>query len=87
MSETFNPWDYKLKKDEVNYVCSFNDKEVIFGEYEENPHGVNNESRIDLKEFVDGITSNSINFRSFIKNAFGQEKLERFIYFVKTHKF
>jgi len=84
MSETFNPWDYKLKKDDINYECSFNNEQVIFGEFEENPHGVNNEARIDLKEFVAGVTKNAINFRSNIRDAFGEEKLERLIIFMKN---
>ncbi|MDX2174236.1 MAG: hypothetical protein SFY56_14130 [Bacteroidota bacterium] len=85
MPEIFNRNDYKLEKNGLNYECSFNDEQVIFGEFEENPHGVNNEIRIDIKEFVDAATPNAINFSSHIKNAFGQEKLKRLIIFLKNH--
>ena len=83
MTEKINWRDYEKTIDGIHYTCSFNGDLVIWGQYEDDPHGINNEARIHLKEFLDGLSPNSQSCRRHIKEIYGDEKLERFIYFVQ----
>lgn len=82
-NETFNRWDYITNIDEIRYSCEVGQEVVIFGECGDDPHGLNNEASMSFKEFLENKTGISNSCRSHIKKYFGDEKLERFIFFVE----
>ena len=83
--EKFNHCDYKTTIKYIHYDCKIDGDQVIWSEYGDDPHGLNEESSISLIEFLAGGTwsSPSERCKAFIKTYFGNEKLECFIYFVQ----
>jgi len=54
----------------ITTSCTFTETEVICNRYEQNPHGINEEIRCPLPEFLDNSTDTAKSCHDFIKSEF-----------------
>ncbi len=71
--------------DGINYSISINEKNIICGEYEDNPHGLNNEVSCSLKAFINNSGENATRCHSLIKQYFGNKEFEKAVKLVKAY--